>query len=306
MTRVMRYPRMSVVICLLAVACALGRDVCVGFSLDGWASVLLAATLALLALGVLLMSCRFLIDEQGVGVGCMLRMRRVNWDNVAAMGVLCCNSRRRYLYGMYRGRTDFLDLLHRAPRCGSWGFVVPTSDRMMRAVLRNCPFGVDLSSLPVYRREGKLRMLWHHAALYLLLLIPGAALAAATGALMLIQASKVASFAAAAGGTLCALAMFAASMALFQRVLNTISTCPGFSEQGVCAGRGAYVPWEDVRFGYVHRIAKMSGMFMLSQPLDVVTRRGAPPMICLSMPDTSTLLLAYLTYCPHASKGDMR
>ena len=60
-----------------------------------------------------------------------------------------------------------------------------------------------------------------------------------------------------------------------------------------------------MRFGYVHRFAKMSGMFLLSRPLEEVQRRGAKPLLCLSMPDTSTLLLAYVNYCPHARRSDV-
>ena len=37
--------------------------------------------------------------------------------------------------------------------------------------------------------------------------------------------------------------------------------------------------------------------------LTELTRMGAPPVICMSMPDMQTVLLAYLTYCPHAPKG---
>lgn len=303
MTRVLRYPRLSALLCAMTIACALGRDLCVSASQSGWAQVLLIATLALLALSIAAMSSRFFVDERGVGVGFLLRARRTDWEDLASFGVLYCNSRRRYFYGMYRGRTDFLNLLHRAPQCGSWGFVVPVSDRLMRAVLRNCPLQVDLSPMPAYERKGRVRAQWHQAALYILVLIPGAAIAFLTGALMLLQADGQTAPASAAGLTLGAMALFAAGLALVYRVFNTIMTCPGFNETGVCAGRGLYIPWENVHFGYVHRVAKMSGMFLLSQPLEAVTRRGAPPILCLSMPDTSTLLLAYLTYCPHADKG---
>lgn len=303
MTRVLRYPRLSALLCAMTIACALGRDICVGASQGGWAQVLLIATLVLLALCLVVMSSRFFIDELGVGVGFLLRSKRVRWEDLASFGVLYCNSRRRYFYGMYRGTTDFLNLLHRAPQCGPWGFVVPVSDRLMRAVLRHCPFQVDLSPMQTYKRAGRLRAQWHQAALYMVVLIPGAAIAFLTGMLMLAQASGQAALASVAGLTLCAMALFATGLTLFYRAFNTLMTCPGFNETGVCAGRGLYIPWENVRFGYVHRIAKMSGMFLLSQPLDVVTRRNAPPILCLSMPDTSTMLLAYLTYCPHADKG---
>ena len=39
---------------------------------------------------------------------------------------------------------------------------------------------------------------------------------------------------------------------------------------------------------------------MLSQPPSVICRRGCPPLYCLSMPDVRSLVLAYVTYCPHA------
>jgi len=71
----------------------------------------------------------------------------------------------------------------------------------------------------------------------------------------------------------------------------------------VRAGFGVYMAWEDVHFGYVHRRAQVSGMFLLSQPLETVGKRGQKAVCCLSLPDTSTLLLAYLTYCPYAEKG---
>ncbi|MBR3794634.1 MAG: hypothetical protein IKK34_01220 [Clostridia bacterium] len=303
MTRVLRFPRLSALLCAMTIACALLRDVCVGASLYGWAQVLLTATVVLLALCLIVMSSRFFVDHRGVGVGFLLRSRRVEWEELASFGVLYCNSKRRYFYGMYRSRTDFLDLLHRAPYCGPWGFVVPVSDRLMRAVLINCPIPVDLSPMPAYQRTRRLRAQWHQAALHMLVLIPVAAVAFLTGTLMLLQAAVQVEFASCAGLTLGAMALYGAGLTLLYRVLNTMMTCPGFNETGVCAGRGLYIPWENVRFGYVHRVAKMSGMFLLSQPLDVVTRRNAPPILCLSMPDTSTMLLAYLTYCPHADKG---
>lgn len=302
MTRVLRYPRVSALLCTATIACALLRDVCVSASQDGWAQVLLIATAALLALTLTLMSCRFFVDHRGVGVGFLLKSRRTDWEDIASFGILYCNSRRRYFYGMYRGRTDFLDLLHRGPYCGPWGFVVPVSDRLMRAVLMNCPIQVDLSPMPPYKREGRLRAQWHQAALYVLVMLPVAALALLTGTLMLLQAAVQADIVSTAGLTLGAMTLYGAALILVYRVFNTMMTCPGFNETGVCAGRGLYIPWENVRFGYVHRIAKMSGMFLLSQPLDVVTRRNAPPILCLSMPDTSTMLLAYLNYCPYADK----
>ena len=145
MVRVLRYPRLSALCCAAVMACALGRDMCVSASLHGWAQVLLVMTLVLLALCVALLSCRFFVDPTGVGVGAMLRVRRTTWDDIAAFGLLCCNSRRRYFYGLYQGSTDFINLIHHAPQCGSWGFVVPVSNKLIRAIGMYCPFDVDLS-----------------------------------------------------------------------------------------------------------------------------------------------------------------
>ncbi|MDO5298651.1 MAG: hypothetical protein Q4F18_04435 [Clostridia bacterium] len=305
MTRVLRFPRLSAAACLSAIVCALMRDMCVSRGIAGWAQVFLFATLALLGLCFALMSCRFFVDAQGVGVGFLLRVRRTDWDDLASLGVLCCNSRRVYLYGMYRGRADFLQLLHRAPRCGAWGFVVPGSRKLLRAIATLCPYEVDLSPVRPMKRQGRLRPLWHQTVLYTLLLVPVAALAFLTGGLMLIRASGLNAAAAMLGLTMGAMMLFAAGCLLLHRAQVTAMTCPGISDKGVCAGHGLYLPWEDVRFGYVHRIKHVSGMFLLSQTLEEAGRRGAPPILCLSMPDTSTLLLAYLTYCPHARKTEL-
>lgn len=302
MIRFRRYPRMSNLLCAAVLLSAVARDMCVGASYDGWARVLLVVTCVLLPLSFAVMSSRFFVDELGVGVGFLLRVRRANWEDIASCGLICCNSRRQYLYGMYHRSTDFLDLLHRAPVCGSWGFVVPMSRKLRRAIVRFCPFALDLSPVPPKKREGRLRPQWHQAALYMLAMLPCAAVAFVTGALMLLRAAQLTRWTAVSGLTLGAIALFAAGLALLHRALGTALTCPAFNEQGVCAGSGLYLSWEDVRFGYVHRIASLSGMFLLSQPLEAVTRRGAPPVLCLSMPDTSTMLLAYLTYCPHAPK----
>ena len=113
MVRVLRYPRLSAASCALAIACALARDLCKGAGLDGLSRVLLFATGLLLALCFVLLSCRFFVDGQGVGVGFLLRVRRTPWSDLAALGALCCNSRRVYLYGLYRGQADFLQMLHR-------------------------------------------------------------------------------------------------------------------------------------------------------------------------------------------------
>ncbi|MBQ7886654.1 MAG: hypothetical protein IJ313_07150 [Clostridia bacterium] len=301
MTRVLRYPRLSALACISAIACALGRDACVSAALSGWAQVLLIATIALLALCVALLSCRFFVDELGVGVGFLLRVRRTAWEDVASFGLLCCNSRRRYFYGMYHGATDFINLIHRAPQCGSWGFVVPVSRKLTRAVRMHCPFEVDLSPHPKAKRQGRLRAQWHQAAIYSAMMIPAAAVAFITGTLMFIQAAR--SSRPVLSLPLLAIALYLAGLTLLYRTSSTITTCPGFNEQGVCAGLGVYLPWEEVRFGYVHRLAQMSGLFLLSQPLETMHRRGAPPMFCLSMPDTTTMLLAFLTYCPNAEQG---
>jgi len=200
---------------------------------------------------------------------------------------------------MYQGRTDFINLIHRAPQCGPWGFVVPVSRKLMRAVSTYCPFAVDLSPQPKPKRKGRLRAQWHQAAIHSAIMLPTAAIAFVTGALMLIRAAQTMSLTL----PLLALALYLAGLTLLYRMMNTITTCPRFNEEGVGAGRGLYLPWEEVRFGYVHRIAKMSGLFLLSQPLETMHRRNAPPMVCLSMPDTRTMLLAYLTYCPNANHG---
>lgn len=305
MTRVLRYPRMSMMICAMTIACALCRDLCLSAGLEGWSRVLLFATLALLLLCCVLMSCRFFVDAQGVGVGFLLRVRRTDWDDLAAFGLLNCNSRRQYFYGMYRGATDFLTLLHRAPHCGSWGFVVPVSSRLLGAVCTHCPFEVCLAPAPRKKREGRIRLQWHQAAVQLLLMLPSAAVAFAISALALIYAASLSAPVHVAGLTLGAMALAAAGLTMIYRAGNTLITCPGYTKHGVFAGAGLYLPWIDVRFGYVHRFAKMSGMFLLSRPLEEVQRRGAKPLLCLSMPDTPRMLVAYVNYCPHARRSDV-
>ena len=121
MVRVLRYPYLTGLTCLCAVSCAVARDLCVGAGLLGWARVLLICTFVLLGLCFSLLSCRFFVDELGVGVGFLLRVRRTAWHELASVGVLSCNSRRTYLYGLYTHSTGFQELLHRAPGCGSWG-----------------------------------------------------------------------------------------------------------------------------------------------------------------------------------------
>lgn len=303
MVRVLRYPRMFRMVCAASMVCALLRDACISASLDGWAQVLLISTSVLLLLCIALMSCRFFVDERGVGVGFLHHVRRTTWEDIAALGLLQCNSRRQYFYGMYRGSTDFLNMLHHAPHCGTWGFVVPISKKLKQAVCMYCPFELDVSPPPAHKRTQKLRPQWHHALLYALVMIPGALVALFTGSVMLLTAARTSRSSAVLWLTLGALLLFYAGGALLYRLLSTVTICPAFNEHGVCAGLGLYLPWDTVHFGYVHRIGKISGMFLLSQPLDAVKQRGAPPIVCLSMPDTTTLLLAYLTYCPHASEG---
>ena len=303
MTRVLRYPFLSAVCCLSALACAVARDICVGEGLSGWARVLLVMTFVLLGLCFTLLSCRFFVDEGGVGVGFLLRVRRTSWDDLASMGVLSCNSRRTYLYGLYHDSPGFLEMLHRAPGCGRWGFVVPTSRKLVRAVVAFCPQEIDFTPAPKTHSVNPLRPLWHQAAVYLLMLIPGAALAFFTGTMMLLRASELPGALSVVGLTLAACAMFAAGLFLLNRAAVYVTACPCINEEGVRAGFGMYMSWEDVHFGYVHRRAQVSGMFLLSQPLETVGKRGQKPVYCLSLPDTSTLLLAYLTYCPYAEKG---
>ena len=300
MIRALRYPRLSVAACLLAFCCAVARDLCAGAGLTGWARVLLVGTLALVALALVLLSCRFFVSERGVGVGFLLRTRHTAWRDLTALGVLCCNSRRAYLYGLYRESRGFLQLLHRAPRCGSWGFVVPLSPKLVRAVARHCPYEVDLSPIPRAARAKRLRPQWHQAALYALALLPASAVALMTCGLMLLYASRQQTLLSAAVPMLGALWLLCAALFLLYRLFLSAFTCPGINEAGVCAGALLYLPWDEVRFGYVHRVAHMSGLFLLSRPLAEADRRGSPPIVCFSMPDTSTVLLAYLTYCPNA------
>ncbi len=304
MVRVLRYPRLCALTGAGAFACALGRDLCVSQGLSGWARVLLFATLVLLTLCLTLMSCRFLVDEHGVSVGLLLRMRRTPWSELASVGMLCCNSRRMYLYGLYSGRADFLTMLHRAPGCGPWGFVVPLGKKLISAVQTYCPYEVDLSPVRFPKRSSRLHALWQQAALYLLLLLPASGIAFFTGALMLIRAAEKASWALSLGLTAGAFALCFAGALLLRRTMIAVFTCPRISEEGVAAGQGLFLTWNDVRFGFVRRMAQASGLFLLSQKLEALGKRGAPPVLCLSMPDLSTLVLAYLTYCPNAEKAE--
>ena len=271
--------------------------------MDGWARVAMIATLLLLFACCVLLSCRFVADEEGVGVGFLLRMRRTPWEELSALGVLCCNSSRAYLYGMYQQRTDFLRLLHHAPACGDWGFVVPLSRKLENAVLRDCPFEVNILRPAPVPHPRRLRALWHQAVFYTLAMVPPSVIAFLTAGLMLVRAAQCAELAACAAHSLAGFALIAAGVLLLRRALLALITCPCIDEKGVCAGRGLYLDWEDVRFGYVHHIVQGSGMFLLSRPLEEMNSGGAQPVRCLSMPDSSTLLLAYLTYCPHAPQG---
>lgn len=71
------------------------------------ARVLLICTFVLLGLCFSLLSACFFVDELGVGVGFLLRVRRTAWHELASVGVLSCNSRRTYLYGLYTHSTGF-------------------------------------------------------------------------------------------------------------------------------------------------------------------------------------------------------
>ena len=301
MVRRLRYPRMSAFACLVTMLLALGRDMCLHAALENWPEILLAATLLGVACCFVLMSCRVVVDELGIRVGFLLSVRCVAWDEFAALGALCCNSRRMYLFGLYRGHADFIHLLHRAPRCGEWGFVAPMNRKLHDAVKDYCPYTVDLTPMPKAARPKGMRRLWRQAALSALILLPTAAVALATSALMIAYCAQK-------GPTtmilLGAAAMAAAGAFLGWRAYNTLITCPAIGEAGIAVGGGVYMPWEEIRFGYIERMGRMSGLFFLSQTLETVSKLGAPPVMCLSMPDTSTLLIAYLTYCPHAPKEE--
>lgn len=300
MTRVLRFPRLSAASCIAAIICAAARDLCVAQGLGSWALVLLFAVFLLLAACLVLISCRFFVDAHGVGVGFLLRVRRVDWDDISALGILCCNTRRPYFYGMYRGHTDFLHLLHSAPRCGYWGFVVPASRKLIRAMASHCPFEIDLSPIRHERPAGRMRTLWQQPAGHILMLLPITLSTLITCALMILRGGGSSITWAVGVDTAIAFFLLIAGLWLLQRIEVSALTCPRVSESGVAAGRGIYLPWSMVRLGYVHRVGRMSGMFMLSQPLSVIAGRGCPPLYCLSMPDVRSLVLAYVTYCPHA------
>ena len=303
MVRSLRYPYLSALACASTVLLALGRDTCLGAGYESLARMLLFATVLGLGCCFVLMSCRIAVDEMGISVGYLLSMRYAAWDELAALGMLACNSRRPYLYGMYKGHAEFVYMLHRAPRCGPWGFVAPLNAKLSEAIGRYCPYPVDLTPIPKVKRPKGMRPLWHQAAFYAVILIPAALFSFATSWAMIVYGvQKEASFWVTAGAAL----VFAAGILLVKRTVTTFLTCPAISEEGVSIGRGVYMPWTDVRYAYIHRIGQrlgqISGLFLLSKEPDAVSRHGSPPVMCLSMPDTSTLLLAYLTYCPHAPK----
>jgi len=301
MVRRLRYPRMSAFACLVTMLLALGRDMCLGAGLLHGADTLLAATVAGVCCCFLLLSCRVVVDELGIRVGFLLSVRHAAWDELAALGALCCNSRRMYLFGLYRGHADFIHMLRRAPRCGEWGFVVPMNRKLRDAVKDYCPYTVDLTPAPKTAYPKGMRRLWRQAALSAVILLPPAGIALTTCGLMIARCVQTGPTALLLTG---AAAMLAAGAFLLWRAVNTLMTCPAISESGVAVGSSVYIPWEDVRFGYIDRLGRMSGLFFLSQTVETVSRLGAAPVMCLSMPDTSTLLIAYLTYCPHAPKEE--
>jgi len=303
MVRVLRYPRLCALSCAGAMIAAVGRDLCLSRELLRWADVLLVVTLILLSAGLCLISCRFLADGEGVGVGFLFRMRRTAWKDLLSLGTLCCNGRRMYLYGLYKTSPDFLHMLHRAPQCGSWGFVVPMSRRLAGAVEAYSPYEIDLYTGVRRRREKGMRPLWHHAAMQLLTSVPCAATSLGTAAALILRAGASPSFSACAALTLGASLLVFIALRMLWRAYAAMITCPCISQNGVSAGRGLYLAWDEVRFGYVHRMAQVSGLFLLSAPQGDLTKANTPPVRCLSMPDSSTLLLAYLTYCPHAASS---
>ena len=60
--------------------------------------------------------------------------------------------------------------------------------------------------------------------------------------------------------TLAACGMFATGLFLLYRAIVAVTTCPWINEEGVRAGVGVYMPWEDVHFGYVHRRAQVKAL----------------------------------------------
>ena len=181
--------------------------------------------------------------------------------------------------------------------------MVPTSRRLVSAIITFCPQEINFSPEPAKRPTKHMHALWHQPALYLLFLLPASAVAFLTGGMMIFKASRLAIFPL-IGLTLAALGLFGAGLFLAYRAVLYVITCPRISDEGVSSGIGLYMAWDEIKFGYVHRMAQVSGMFLLSQPLEEAGQKNAPPIRCMSMPDTSTLLLSYLTYCPYARKSE--
>lgn len=303
MVRVLRYPRLSALACAGAFAAAIARDLSFGSALPGLSNALLMLTLLLLLAGLCLLSCRFIVDYEGVGVGFLFRVRRTAWPDLHALGTLCCNSRRIYLYGLYKTSPDFLHMLHRAPRCGSWGFIVPMSRRLASAISTFSAYEIDLFTGVHRRREKSMRPLRRHMLLQMAINLPLVIASLLSAAALLSRALVQEAFFPCAAATLAAALLAYAALMLIYRTISSMQTCPYISEHGVSAGRGLYLSWDEVRFGYLHRPGRFSALYLLSEPLEKTTLSGGAPVCCLSMPDTSTLVLAYLTYCPHAQKG---
>ena len=97
MVRSLRYPYLSALACASTVLFALGRDICLGAGNEGVAQLLFLMTVLGLGCCFVLLSCRITVDETGIGVGRLLSMRYAGWDELAALGLLACNSRRPYL-----------------------------------------------------------------------------------------------------------------------------------------------------------------------------------------------------------------
>lgn len=304
MVRVLRYPRLSALACAGAFAAAIARDMTIASELPGLSGALLTLTLLLLLSGLCLISCRFLVDMEGVGVGFLFRVRRTAWSELHALGTLACNSRRIYLYGLYRHSPVFLHMLHRAPRCGRWGFVVPMSKKLAGAIAAYSSFELDLYTGIRRCKEKGMRPVWHHALFQLVTTLPASAAALFTATALALRAVRSTAFLPCAARTGMAALLAFVALQLLYRAFLALQTCPHISERGISMGRALYLPWEEVRFGYVHRMGRISALYLLSAPPDELARTGAAPVCCLSMPDTSTLLLAYLTYCPHAKKSE--
>ena len=93
LVRSLRYPYLCVLACALTILFALGRDTCLGAGYEGLAQMLLFATILGLGCCFVLMSCRIVVDEMGIGVGRLLSVRYTTWDEFAVLGQVACNSR---------------------------------------------------------------------------------------------------------------------------------------------------------------------------------------------------------------------